>query len=134
LNAIVASSPRLLDRVRSNLRAKHYSIRTEEAYIDWRVKLEPSIRSNVGLYAAKRQWRTPALALAPAHHPGGDDNVIKCAITTVRFVAGCLFDHHIVDDIAVAIVVSSSGNVTADVAASCSASNATVSVGLNVRR
>jgi hypothetical protein len=66
LNAIVASSPRLLDRVRWNLRAKHYSIRTEEAYIDWRVKLEPSIRSNVGLYAAKRQWRTPALA--PAHH------------------------------------------------------------------
>jgi integron integrase len=34
-NAIVASSPKLLDRVRWQLRAKHYSIRTEEAYIDW---------------------------------------------------------------------------------------------------
>jgi integron integrase len=34
-NAVVASSPKLLDRVRWNLRAKHYSIRTEEAYVDW---------------------------------------------------------------------------------------------------
>src|SRR5256884_8539496 len=35
LNTIVASSPKLLDRVRWHLRVKHYSIRTEEAYIDW---------------------------------------------------------------------------------------------------
>ena len=34
-NAAVASSPRLLDRVRWLLRAKHYSIRTEQAYVDW---------------------------------------------------------------------------------------------------
>jgi integron integrase len=34
-NAVVASSPKLLDRVRWRLRAKHYSIRTEEAYVDW---------------------------------------------------------------------------------------------------
>lgn len=34
-NATVASSPKLLDRVRWRLRGKHYSIRTEEAYIDW---------------------------------------------------------------------------------------------------
>ena len=34
-NAAVASSPKLLDRVRWLLRAKHYSIRTEEAYVDW---------------------------------------------------------------------------------------------------
>jgi site-specific recombinase XerD len=27
--------PKLLDRVRSDLRVKHYSIRTERAYIDW---------------------------------------------------------------------------------------------------
>ena len=33
--AAVASSPKLLDRVRWRLRGKHYSIRTEEAYIDW---------------------------------------------------------------------------------------------------
>jgi hypothetical protein len=38
-NATIASSPKLLDRVRWRLRAKHYSIRTEEAYIDWRVEL-----------------------------------------------------------------------------------------------
>jgi len=34
-NALIASSPKLLDRVRWLLRAKHYSIRTEQAYVDW---------------------------------------------------------------------------------------------------
>jgi integrase len=34
-NATIASSPKLLDRVRWQLRAKHYSIRTEEAYVEW---------------------------------------------------------------------------------------------------
>jgi integron integrase len=33
--AVVASSPKLLDRVRWHLRVKHYSIRTEQAYVDW---------------------------------------------------------------------------------------------------
>lgn len=33
--AAVVSSPKLLDRVRWQLRAKHYSIRTEQAYVDW---------------------------------------------------------------------------------------------------
>jgi integron integrase len=33
--AAAASSPRLLDRVRWHLRVKHYSIRTEQAYVDW---------------------------------------------------------------------------------------------------
>ena len=27
--------PKLLDQVRSRLRVKHYSIRTEQAYVDW---------------------------------------------------------------------------------------------------
>ena len=27
--------PRLLDQVRETIRRKHYSIRTEEAYVDW---------------------------------------------------------------------------------------------------
>ena len=27
--------PRLLDRVRNKIRLKHYSIRTEKAYVDW---------------------------------------------------------------------------------------------------
>jgi hypothetical protein len=31
----IAASPKLLDRVCWYLRAKHYSIRTEEAYVDW---------------------------------------------------------------------------------------------------
>ena len=29
------AAPRLLDRVRDRIRAKHYSIRTEQAYVDW---------------------------------------------------------------------------------------------------
>jgi site-specific recombinase XerD len=31
----VVSSPKLLDRVRWHLRVKHYSIRTEQTYVDW---------------------------------------------------------------------------------------------------
>ncbi len=27
--------PRLLDQVRGKIRLKHYSIRTEQAYLDW---------------------------------------------------------------------------------------------------
>ena len=30
-----ASKPRLLDRVRREIRVRHYSIRTESSYIDW---------------------------------------------------------------------------------------------------
>ena len=33
--AAIASSPKLLDRVRWHLRVKHYSIRSEQAYVDW---------------------------------------------------------------------------------------------------
>jgi integron integrase len=33
--AAVASSPKLLDRIRWHMRMKHYSIRTEQAYVDW---------------------------------------------------------------------------------------------------
>jgi integron integrase len=33
--AVSEKKPRLLDRVRSDLRVKHYSTRTEKAYIDW---------------------------------------------------------------------------------------------------
>jgi hypothetical protein len=30
--------PKLLDQVRDVVRRKHYSIRTEQAYVDWHVK------------------------------------------------------------------------------------------------
>jgi site-specific recombinase XerD len=33
--AVSEKKPKLLDRVRSDLRAKRYSVRTEKAYIDW---------------------------------------------------------------------------------------------------
>ena len=34
-SASLAQSPRLLDQVRGKIRLKHYSIRTEQAYVDW---------------------------------------------------------------------------------------------------
>jgi integron integrase len=34
-NTSSSQSPRLLDRVRGKIRLKHYSIRTEQAYVDW---------------------------------------------------------------------------------------------------
>jgi integron integrase len=34
-SATIPESPRLLDRVRQHLRVRHYSIRTERAYVDW---------------------------------------------------------------------------------------------------
>jgi len=34
-NASLGQSPRLLDQVRGKIRLKHYSIRTEQAYVDW---------------------------------------------------------------------------------------------------
>jgi integron integrase len=35
LNTSTADSPKLLDIVRGKIRLKHYSIRTEQAYVDW---------------------------------------------------------------------------------------------------
>ena len=31
----LSEPPRLLDRVRAAIRARHYSLRTEEAYVGW---------------------------------------------------------------------------------------------------
>jgi hypothetical protein len=33
-----SGKPKLLDQVRQLLRLRHYSLRTEEAYLAWRVK------------------------------------------------------------------------------------------------
>jgi integron integrase len=35
ISANTAKKPKLLDRLRHKIRVKHYSIRTEEAYVDW---------------------------------------------------------------------------------------------------
>jgi len=35
VNTSLPSSPKLLDQVRGKIRLKHYSIRTEQAYVDW---------------------------------------------------------------------------------------------------
>jgi len=33
--AVMNVKPKLLDQVRAKIRLKHYSIRTEQAYVDW---------------------------------------------------------------------------------------------------
>ena len=33
--AVMNVKPKLLDQVRAKIRIKHYSIRTEQAYVDW---------------------------------------------------------------------------------------------------
>jgi hypothetical protein len=43
MNAILSptqtrNKPKLLDQVRDVIRRKHFSIRTEQTYVDWRVK------------------------------------------------------------------------------------------------
>ena len=34
-HTVVQYSPKLLDRMRAEIRVRHYSIRTEQTYIDW---------------------------------------------------------------------------------------------------
>lgn len=33
--SLLPTTPKLLDQVRGKIRLKHYSIRTEQAYLDW---------------------------------------------------------------------------------------------------
>jgi hypothetical protein len=33
--AFSKESPRLLDRLRAEIRVRHYSLRTEQSYVDW---------------------------------------------------------------------------------------------------
>lgn len=49
-------APKLLDRVRGKIRLKHYSIRTEQAYVDW-------IKRFI-LHSGKRQTRELGAAAA----------------------------------------------------------------------
>lgn len=35
VHAVSQGSPKLLDRMRAEIRLRHYNIRTEEAYVDW---------------------------------------------------------------------------------------------------
>ena len=37
---------RLLDQVREQIRIKHYSIRTEQAYVDWIINYSPQSRKD----------------------------------------------------------------------------------------
>jgi hypothetical protein len=37
-----ASKPKLLDQIRQLMPLRHYSLRTEEAYVGWRVKAAPT--------------------------------------------------------------------------------------------
>lgn len=64
--AATASEQKLLDRVRSACRVKHYSIRTERAYSDWIARFlkfharKQSTHESGGDAAPRLQWRHPA--------------------------------------------------------------------------
>ena len=62
--AVTPPKPRLLDRVRSVLRARHYSRRTEDAYVAW---IKRYIFSRLALQpdAAEAQRRARSLESAP---------------------------------------------------------------------
>ncbi len=56
----MASSPKLLDGVRDALRLRHYSIRTEEAYLRWITEFLKFHREKTG------QWQHPSALASPA--------------------------------------------------------------------
>ncbi len=55
----MASSPKLLDGVRDALRLRHYSIRTEEAYLRWITEFLKFHREKTG------QWQHPRALASP---------------------------------------------------------------------
>jgi len=64
-NTHTPTQPRLLDRVRDAISVRHYSERTEEAYIHWikrfiyfSGKRHPA-RNCWGMRASRRRWSTP---------------------------------------------------------------------------
>lgn len=54
MKARVASqdSPQLLDRVRAEIRLRHYSLRTGKAYVDWARRLPEATSGTMGLIVA----------------------------------------------------------------------------------
>jgi len=76
-----AQAPRLLDRVRDKLRIKHYSIRTEEAYIDWirRFIRFHGVRHPAGMGAQEVEAFLTHLAVA-GRVAASTQNQAKCAI------------------------------------------------------
>ena len=68
--APLVSRPKLLDRVRWHLRPKHYSLRTEDAYLDWirhfilfHHKRHPDEMGEKEIGAFLTNWRSKSRAL-----------------------------------------------------------------------
>ena len=61
------ASPRLLDQVRARIRVLHYSIRTEQSYVDW-------IKRYI-LFFDKRHPRV--LSAEPSHHSNRETSVAR---------------------------------------------------------
>ena len=55
------AQPRLLDRVPERLRLKHYSIRTEQAYVDWIKVVGRELEWLYNVDRAKRPARVPVV-------------------------------------------------------------------------
>ena len=52
---VAPSEPKLLDQLRGRLRVKHYSIRTEQSYVDW---LRRFVLFHFEHHPSERQART----------------------------------------------------------------------------
>jgi glucan phosphorylase len=66
MEASTSLRPKLLDQVRDKMRLKHYSIRTEQAYLDWikrfvvfSGKRHPRDMSGGGVHQRTRFWPPP---------------------------------------------------------------------------
>src|SRR5437870_9924540 len=57
-----AHAPKLLDQLRARIRARHYSIRTEDAYVDWTRRLI--------LHFDKTCLQTDATCISVSHRTG----------------------------------------------------------------
>ena len=62
--AIPSSNPKLLDQVRREIRLRHYSLRTEEAYVDW-------IKLIFCVTVSPRTCLKPATTFAPSRNYSG---------------------------------------------------------------
>ena len=66
-----ASTPKLLDEVRAHIRRLNYSIRTEDAYVDWVGRIGdrprfPGFRSVLAENRNGKPWSVPKIHCAPA--------------------------------------------------------------------
>ncbi|MFN8644018.1 MAG: phage integrase N-terminal SAM-like domain-containing protein, partial [Candidatus Binatia bacterium] len=87
----MARSPRLLDQVRAALRARHYSLRTEEAYVGWirRFILHHGKRHPATMGPAEITAFLSALAVERNVSASTQNQALAGLLFLYRYVLGC---------------------------------------------